>query len=422
MGTVHVVGAGLAGLAAAVDLVRAGARVALYESGPQAGGRCRSYLDPELGCRIDNGNHLLLSGNEATLGYLAAIGASDGLTGPVEPRFSFLDLATGERWTLALSPGRWPGWIFDSGRRVPGTGAWDYLRAVALAWADEDATVAAVLGGHGRVYRRLWQPFAVAALNTEAETASARLLHAIMRETFRRGGAACRPLVPRIGLSENLVEPALAFLAARGTELRLGARLRRIGFAGAAVTGLDFGDGAMALGTDDQVVLALPAPVAVDLVEGLVAPTEFRAIVNAHYRVTVPPERAGEAGILGLIGGLAEWIFVKREVVSVTISAADRLVDRSADDLAAAIWRDVALALALDPQAPPPARIVKERRATFAATPVQLHRRPGPATRWRNLMLAGDWTDTGLPGTIEGAVRAGRRAAAHALGRTLAPT
>lgn len=417
IGTTHVVGAGLAGLAAAVDLVRAGCRVALYEAGPQAGGRCRSYHDPELGCRIDNGNHLLLSGNWATLAYLATIGAADSLTGPVRPHFAFLDLKSGERWTLALSPGRWPSWVFDPKSRIPETGAWDYFRALRLAWAGANTTVAASLAGHGPVYHRLWQPFAVAALNTEAETASARLLWTIMGETFGRNGAACRPLVPRIGLSESLVEPALDFLAKGGATIEMGARLRRIDTSGDRVVGLDIGGGARKIGQDDDVILAVPAPVATDLVEGLTAPTEFRAIVNAHYRLTISPDRAGEAGILGLLGGLAEWIFVKREVVSVTISAADRVVDRPAEDLAPAIWRDVARALDLDAEAMPPARIVKERRATFAATPGQLMRRPGPVTRWRNLVLAGDWTATGLPGTIEGAVRSGQTAA-----RALIPT
>ncbi|MSP89588.1 MAG: FAD-binding protein [Alphaproteobacteria bacterium] len=410
-GTVHVVGAGLAGLAAAVDLVRTGRRVALYEAGPQAGGRCRSYHDPELGCRIDNGNHLLLSGNRATLAYLDAIGAADRLTGPDQPRFPFLDLALGERWTLALSPGRWPGWIFDAASRLPGTGAWDYLRALGLAWAGADATVAECLAGHGEVYRRLWQPFAVAALNTETETASARLLWAVMRETFERGGLACRPLVPRVDLSESLIEPALIFLARNRCLVKMSARLRRIDATRDWVTGLDMGGSTQAIGEDDAVVLAVPAPVAASLVEGLIVPTQFRAIVNAHYRMAVPRERAGEAGILGLVGGVAEWIFVKREVVSVTVSAADRVVDRPAEELAPAIWREVARALDLDAKAMPPARIVKERRATFAATPEQLARRPGPATRWRNLVLAGDWTATGLPGTIEGAVRSGQTAA-----------
>jgi uncharacterized protein with NAD-binding domain and iron-sulfur cluster len=101
-------------------------------------------------------------------------------------------------------------------------------------------------------------------------------------------------------------------------------------------------------------------------------------------------------------------------VLSVTVSAAERLVDLPAETLAPRLWRDAARAYDL-PEAPmPPARIVKEKRATFAATPAQLRRRPPAHGRWRNLFLAGDWVATGLPATIEGAIRSGH-AAAHLL-------
>ena len=124
-GQIHVVGAGLAGLSAAVRLAAAGHRVVIHEASNQAGGRCRSYHDATLGMTIDNGNHLVLSGNRATLDYLETIGAGERLVGPDAPEFPFVDLATGERWTLRLSDGLLPWWIFDPKRRVPGTRAAD---------------------------------------------------------------------------------------------------------------------------------------------------------------------------------------------------------------------------------------------------------------------------------------------------------
>src|SRR5439155_19811732 len=104
-------------------------------------GRCRSYFDAELGCRIDNGNHLLLAANTVALDYLATIGAAGTLVGPSEPRLDFCDLATGERWTLAPNLGRLPWWIFDRRRRVPGTRAVDYLAAATLRRGGADATI-----------------------------------------------------------------------------------------------------------------------------------------------------------------------------------------------------------------------------------------------------------------------------------------
>lgn len=409
-GRVHVVGAGLAGLAAAVDLAEHGFDVAVHEAGPQAGGRCRSFVDAELGVSIDNGNHLLLSGNTAALAYIARIGALASFEPPAEAAIPFVDLATGERWAVRPGHGRIPWWLLNPARRVAATRTWDYLDVLRLRHAAPGDTVAAVLAADTALYRRLWQPLVVAALNTAAADASAPLFWHLLKETLFRGAAACRPMVARDGLSQSLVDPALAFLACRGARVRFGVRLKQIGFAAQRAAGLEFDDGIVSLGPQDSVILAVPAAIAARLVPDLVVPDDYAPIVNAHFRYAAPP---GVPLFAGLVGGTAEWVFRKREVLSVTVSAADAIVGRPAGELRDLLWRDVARAFALPSEPTPPARIVKERRATFRATPAQLRRRPAAATPWSNLHLAGDYVDTGLPATIEGAIRSGFAAAAH---------
>jgi squalene-associated FAD-dependent desaturase len=413
-GQVHVVGAGLAGLAAAIRLAAEGRSVQLHEAAPHGGGRCRSYFDSELGCRIDNGNHLLLAGNRASLDYLARIGALGTLDGPPSAVFPFIDAATGERWAVRPNSGAIPWWILRRKSRVPATGLVDYLATLRLRRAAPSATVAAVLGRRKMLFRRLWEPLAVAALNTSAEEGSAGLFWRVLAETLGRGGAACRPLLPRLGLSETFVEPALARLRLHGAEIRFGARLRALRFTPDRVSELQFDTGAVPLGMDDLAILALPAAIAARLVPSLTVPDRYSPIVNAHFRCEVPP---GSPPFVGVVGGAAEWIFCKRGALSVTVSAADRLVDRSAAELRELFWRDVCLAYDLRTQPVPPARIVKERRATFLASPAQLERRPQAKTQWINLLLAGDYVDTGLPATIEGAIRSGFAAALLALER-----
>ena len=410
---VHVIGAGLAGLAAATRLVRAGRQVTLYEAAQQAGGRCRSYDDAELGCRIDNGNHLVVSGNLAAMAFISEIGAQGTFTTQDKAVFPFVDLATNERWQVRPTEGQIPWWLLVPSRRVMGTSLFDYLDAERLARASENAVVTDILDTRKVAYRRLWAPLCVAALNTEPEQASAKLLGRLFRDTFGQGGAALHPLMPHQGLSESLVDPALAQLQAKGAEILYGHRLRSLTFADDQIAGLDFGKAQIPLGPRDQVVLAVTAPVATDLLPGLVAPDSFRGIVNAHFKLDLD---RGAQPFLGVVGGLAEWIFVKPGIVSTTSSAAEASIDLPADELARRLWSDVAAALALGSMPMPVARVVKEKRATFAATPAQLRRRPGARTVWRNLALAGDWTDTGWPATIEGAIQSGFTAAA-ALGQ-----
>jgi squalene-associated FAD-dependent desaturase len=407
MSGVHIVGAGLAGLAAAVSLAAAGRAVTLYEAGPAAGGRCRSYFDRALGRRIDNGNHLVLSGNRAVMDYLAQIGARDALDGPARPLFPFVDVASGERWTVRPNDGRVPWWIFSAARRVPGTRARDYLALLRLRRARGDDSVAKLLDDGGALYRRLLEPLAIAALNTRPDTGLATLMNAVVRETLMRGGMACRPRYARIGLSESFVDPALAWLAERGGRLVIGRRIAALRVEAGRVTALETPDGTVTVARDEAVVLAAPSWVAADLLPGLMAPDAYGAILNIHFAVDAPP---GPAGFCGLLGGTAEWAFARPGIVSVTISAANDLVDLSGEDIAARVWPDIRAAFALSGPMPP-ARVVKERRATFAATAAQEARRPGTRTGLDNLVLAGDWTATGLPATIEGAIRSGRAAA-----------
>ncbi len=407
---VHIVGAGLAGLSAAVELAGSGrAAVTVYESAPQAGGRCRSLKDEEIGCLIDNGNHLLLSGNHAAVAYLNRIGARASMH-EADAAFPFCDLRTGARWAIRPAEGPMPWWVFNAERRAPGTSAMDYLRGLALGFVGKKFTVAEALnlpkGSPGR--DMFWDPLTVAVLNAEADEVAASLLWAVLRETVGKGAAACRPLIAREGLGPSLIEPAVSYLGRRGVTVRFGARLKAVETDGDRAKVLRFADGDVSVAAGDDVIVALPHWTVAELLPGVPTPTGTRAIVNAHFRV---PELTRAPRLLGVVGGTAHWIFMREGLASVTVSAADRLVEDDADAIAARIWEDVRRALGLKNTALPVHRVIKEKRATFAQTPANLIRRAKTASPWGNLFLAGDWTDTGLPATIEGAIRSGVTAA-----------
>jgi hydroxysqualene dehydroxylase len=407
-GITHIVGAGLAGLAAALTLVRDGRRVIVWEATPRVGGRCRSWLDPAVGAVIDNGTHLALSGNHALSRYLAMIGATDRMETHHPAALPFIDLQSAGRpdlqnavgWTLR--PGLAMVWRADA--RPPGVSGFTLLRDVfRLLRADAQATVATALTDSPAM-ARLWGPLAVSVLNAPPEEGAASLLAAVARETLLRGEAACRPMLPIVSLDDALIAPAVAALTAGGGELRRAARIAALERTEDRVTGLAGVD--VALGPEDQVVLAVPAWVAGELAPELEPPPPGPVIVNAHFRADL-----GLPPLLGLTGGRADWLFQRAGVLSATVSAADDLAVLPASVIAARIWAEATRAAGID--APlPPYRIVKERTPTVSAAPAAQGRRPAPFTRRSNLFLAGDWTATGLPSTMEGAIRSGFAAAA----------
>jgi monoamine oxidase len=390
--TVHVVGAGIAGLAAALAIADRGHAVVLHEGAKQAGGRCRSWLAPGLDRVIDNGTHMVVGANHAVFTYLRRIGAEDSLR-PAAAAIPMLDLASGRVWTA-----------------TPLKLAASVLASTWQLSARQDEPIAAALG-RSRHYRRFWDPLALAVMNTPADQASALVFRRVLARTLWRGGKASQPFLARQGLSQSFIAPALAALAKAGATLRLNHPLRAVSRDGGRVLRLQFDDAEIRLGADDQLLLAVPWPVAGGLLPDLPA-LPASPIVNAHFRLSAGQLRqikVPDGAMLGLLGGTGQWLFVQRDVVSVTISGAGDVVDRDGAELGQCLWQDAGRALGI--AGPPDALLViKEKRATLFHTPETEARRP-PPRQGENLLLAGDWTATGLPCTLEGAITSGLTAA-----------
>jgi hypothetical protein len=398
--TFHVIGAGVAGLAGALLLARSGHRVTIHEAAPAPGGRARALPDG-----TDNGTHALLGANRVALRFLGAIGARDAWVEP-EPRgLPVLDLADHSARRVALSP---LGWL-RVGRRPAGLTLGGLVALVRLVLPGQDRTVALAFAAHPALLRALVEPLTVAALNTPAGEASARLLGAVLRRLALPGAA--RLFVAANGLGPDLVAPAVATLGCHGTTLRAGARLRSIAREGDRVATLDFGEETVRLRPEDQVLLAVPPWEAARLLPEVVAPSLHAPILNLHFAHATD----GPVRFIGLLGGMAQWVLVRPEGVSVTVSAADEAVGLSEEEATRRIWpevREAAQRFGLPgewPAVPPRARAVRERRATPRHT---LAPRPRPQRQpLANLALAGDWTLPELPATLEAAIRSGEAAA-----------
>ncbi len=474
--TVHVVGAGLSGLACAVALAARTCRyapddrprIALYDMAGQAGGRCRSFYDETIGAVIDNGNHLVFSGNRHLFRYLDRIGARDQWFVFDRARFPFYDLKGRQRWSIDMGKSRLPLWIFGRAHIPPGLRRRDFypLLRLALGWAGA-GNVGGVCPDSALAFARLWEPLTLAVLNTPPSEASAALLGAMLRRSFLRGGAFSRPCLARHSLSSALVDPAVDYLRACRARVAFSSRVRAMDCRARRAQGIVTADGNTIVDEKSYVVLAVPPSACGKLLDGVTGPRDHAPILNIHFRLP-PVGKNGDApamnapinaptkdrdgrqkntganrgspgvrsdlrsdlrsglspdlNMTGMIGGIGHWLFTRGALASVTVSAADRWIGRDGPWLAGKVWREVAAVnnLARDPL--PPYRIIREKRATFRQTANSIGLRPDAVTRLDNVFLAGDWTDTGLPATLEGAIASGHRAADLVMHRLARPS
>lgn len=437
-----VIGAGFAGLAAATALVEAGARVTVVEARPALGGRASAVRDPATGEKLDNGQHVLAGCYDATLAFLGRIGATDRLHRQTGLKITMIE-EDGRRTTLELPPLPAPLHL------LAGVLAWEALSwreklsvirvgttlARGAGWSDPRAALTAAgevtvrqwLRGHGQAARLIqlfWEPLALAALNQSIDHAAAETFVEVLGRMFGPDADRASLLVPSVPLDDLYAEPARTWLEIRGATVRTRATARVL-FDGDRVAGVDVrGDRLPA----PVVICAAPwfalnpicanAPAALADLLSRASGTSSSPIVtvNLWYDRPVVDEM-----ILGLPGRVFQWVFDKGVVLGrdgshlslVSSGAADVVGLRNAELIEMGA-REVADAF---PEARSArllhASAVRERQATFSLAPGQ-PRRPGTETAVRGLLLAGDWVDTGLPATIEGAVLSGHMAAAAA--------
>jgi squalene-associated FAD-dependent desaturase len=446
MNHVIVVGGGFAGLAAATRLCATGARVTLLEKRPVLGGRAYSIADEASGDTVDNGQHLFMGCYRATRAFFDRIGASGELRLQDKLRIAFVDGKSGKMSHLSAAPLLPPPLDLLGG--VAGLAAlgWrDKLALVKVAtairlpsrlqppatdWETVDGWLDR-LGQSATARRAFFHPLALAVLNDDPRTASAKQLEAVLREAFFGPDADARLGMSTVPLSELYVEPAQAWLAARRATVRAGAVVARVLVEDGVARGVALRDGTEV--RSDAVIAAVPPRALVALVDeehrrdepwwAGVERLEPSPIVSLHLwldRVVTDEE------LIGVVGSPLHWIFNRNRLVAVqkraqshlslVVSAARTLVDEPADAIVRALVAELKRLLPAAAAARVlHARVIKEREATIAHTAGTEGLRPRCQSPIEGLFAAGDYVRTGLPATIESAVRAGDEAAALAL-------
>ena len=399
--TVHIIGGGIAGLAASIGCLQRGLGVRLYEAAPHLGGRCRSFFDATLGVEIDNGTHAFLASNAALHRYINVIGSAAKVHSARGAPF-FIDIATQSSWAMSLlSPG-------------PGIGLRDMISACQLFWAKPGQTASDVLKATPIAARNMWEPLCTAALNTPLAEGSAQLLAQVIKAMALPSGIWRGLQTADISLSQTFIDPAAQWIEIKGGSICLTSPLRELRSEQDRAVALKFDGLDVALHQTDVVILALP-PWSPLLAPFGIGDLPSSPIVHAHFKPTGNSITKRVDRLTGLIGGQGQWLLERGGVVSVTISAADQFIDMPPETLAKTLWQEIA-PLSDQNQTPlPPYRVIKERRATLRHTPDVERLRPKAITSLQNVFLAGDWTATGLPCTLESAAQSGFTAARLAI-------
>lgn len=392
MPIVHIIGAGISGLAAASALAERRVPVNLYESLTSAGGRARPQTPLRANTPLDSGIHRIGPTHRQSHQFLQRIGASAQWEA-LRRGFHFTDIRNGAQWDL-LAP------------KAPLV---DYLAPVRMLANRRDVPIADVIDPFHPLYEYWAAPLSRITLGAAPEEASAQMFAQVLRSHLRGAFTANAGHVPRRSLQAALIAPALHYLESQGISTYYGHSLTRMEGDG-RISRLVFTRKPWSLGPKDVVILATPPHVSAHIDPAIPAPPQQQAIITLHYFTA---HREADHRLLGLVGAAADYVLFRPEHIVAVCHVADHLLSLDGETLAVRFWSQLRKALPYLPQTTPPFQMLKERHGGFASLPDTP--RPPTQTRHPNLFLAGDHVAAShLPACIESAVSAGHHAAEQA--------
>ena len=417
-----VVGGGLAGLSASVYLAKNNIQVQLIEASPKFGGRAYSFLDDKSGDKIDNGQHLLLGCYCETIKFIKLLGAEDQFYFQKRLEINFVDQHKKE-FHLKAAKLPYPFGLLAGllGYRV--LSLYDKIKIKTLIstllFTDSnkysDVSVLDWLKKNGqneRSIKAFWEVIGVGALNSQLQNASAKIFIDILKVIFLNGNKAAAMIIPKVGLSKAFVEPAIKFLVSNKTELSVSEKLLEY-----SITQ----NKAVAVSTDkrslndfDAIILAIPSYALSRIneknliIENDKTDLTTSSILTLHLWLK---ENKLKKPFYAFIDSHLHWVFNHGEYITTVTSSADELNEKSQEELFSIVSEELQKYLDIKKEDISDYKIIKEKRATFIPNKENLLKRPSTKTKLENVFLAGDWTNTGLPATIEGAIKSGNTAA-----------
>lgn len=418
MSKVVIIGGGFAGLSAAVYLSRAGHKVKLFESSPKPGGRAYSFTDKLTGDVIDNGQHIMMGCYKETLAFLKLID-STYISIQDKLKVVFLHRTKGEV-SLIAKTAKYPLNLLTGilgFKALSVTERFNVLKLfIELKFSEHNNTSLSVRdwlimkGQTENSIQALWEIICIGALNSDSKIASAAVFSKILKVIFLSDASSASIVIPASGLSEMYCNHAVNYIKSHGGEVYLSSRVEKIG--------VQFGKACSVLVNNQQysdfdfIISSVPYYSVNNMFEHPIFRKDYfvsSSILSVHIW---PDENPFKEQFYGLIDSPVHWIFNHNSYITIVISSADKYIPLEKEEILKIVLREIN---SFFPEFQTGKirhyRVIKEKRATFIPDHTVLDKRPGPATEIENFYLAGDWTDTGLPATIEGAVISGKIAA-----------
>tara|TARA_Y100000590_G_scaffold145057_1_gene166724 strand:+ start:1549 stop:2817 length:1269 start_codon:yes stop_codon:yes gene_type:complete len=413
--SIHIIGSGLAGLSCAINLSKKhGRNVILYEASSLYGGRCRSYKEKNFNCILDNGNHLIIKAYKNTFNYLKKIKSQKELIANNETFYPFVDIKNSEFWSVKPYSYIFPWWIFFGSCRPTNISLLDFIKSLKIFFAKKNQSVSSLLKKNSEIYKKFWKPFTIAVLNTHPDEASAKLLSKVIIKTLFFSNNPLKPFVVKKSLKDSLINPAIKKITKSGGNIKNNFRLKKIIFNKNLAQKLVFNKKKIEIKENEIIVLAVTPNIASKIIPNLKTPKKTNCILNLHFKLDKEYKEIKfpqNSFFVGVIGGVVDWIFRKKNILSITISAANYLDNLDNEKISDMVWEDIKKVFKINNLKKPKYKIIKEKMATFVQSPKEIYRKPKMQTKYKNIFLAGDWVDTGLPATIEGAITSGNNVA-----------
>ncbi len=402
---VHIIGAGLAGLSTTVNAIKKNIDCEIYESSKIAGGRCRSFFDKKINLEIDNGNHLVFSANKNFLDFCESIGTLKTFK-LISTNLIFFDLNSSNKWEISFDKNIFKEIFYKC--PIPQTIFFDYLSFFKFLLVKSKTTVHELVG-KSKIYKTFWEPFTLAVMNTSPNFASAKVLSNVLKETIFKGKKNCLIYQPLENWEKSLIQPALKFIKKHNVQINYNETLKKVFIDQGKIKKLVFTTKEVEINSDDRVIFAIPPSNINKLFPDYSLPCDYNTILNIHYKVSSINQKLFKNEISGFINTVSQWIFVKKDCISVTVSDANKFNTINSNDITEIVWEEICAFIGkkipyLSSQ------VIKEKKATYIQSPKNNSLVQKFNNMKKNNIFAGDWTQNNLPCTIEASILSGKKA------------